>query len=106
PSSRTPTPARRRNDGRGRLDLEFDTVILDDGVGQELPRHVVDSRPGLGGIGLVERQYQVLAGAHLGDRVETERVQPASDGQSRRVVDHRLERDKDLYAVPHTRPRA
>src|SRR5512143_36720 len=60
-------PGKRTTPNRMLRDGSFHPEVLDDGVGQEVPAHVLDARGG-GALGHLE--LDVLADAHAGDLVE------------------------------------
>src|SRR5262249_16194967 len=74
---------------------DFDSVILDDRVGEELLAHLLDAGAGGGRIGLGELQFDELALADLADIGKAEPLQRVADCLALRVEDPGLETDMD-----------
>jgi hypothetical protein len=80
---------------------ELDAVILDDRVGEQLTGHLLDSGASLRLIVGLEGHDQILSRAHVADGIKTQGVQPTLDGQTRRVIDDRLQGDEHLGPIRH-----
>src|SRR3990170_2828178 len=75
--------------------LEFVSVILDDGVGEELLAHVLYFGAGARRIALGHLDLDIFTLAHIANRAEAERMERAGDRLALRVEHPRLQRDGD-----------
>src|SRR5687768_12108067 len=78
----------------------FDGVVLEDGIHEQLPAHLVDA--GADGLDRVTRDVELdhLPDAQAADVGEAEAAERALDGRALHVHDPRLEPDEDAHPHP------
>src|SRR5262249_20311884 len=74
---------------------DFDAVILDRGIGEELLSGAFKGRFGAGAVAALDLDIEDLALAHAGDPADPERAQRAFNGFALRIENAGLERDGD-----------
>ena len=83
--------------------LEFISVVLDDGVGEELLAHALYFGAGARRIALGHLDLDIFTLAHIANRAEAERMERAGDRLALRVEHARLHRrpfaEKDGLAL-------
>jgi hypothetical protein len=72
--------------------LQFEAVVFDDGVGQQLLAHLPDAPRRRLLVVRVQGQFHVLADADFADFAEAERVQGVLNGVALRVEHARFDR--------------
>src|SRR5262245_59867862 len=74
---------------------DFDAVILDHGIGEELLGGTFKRRLGTGAVAALDLDIEDLALAHAGDPADPKRAQRAFNGFALRIENAGLERDGD-----------
>src|SRR5580700_338790 len=82
---------------------DFDRVILDHRIGQQLPAHILHSGARRGRVGLGQFELDQLALANLADSVEAEPLQGIADRLALGVEHPRLQADMDARLHPAPR---
>src|SRR5947209_1056773 len=81
---------------------DFDRVVFDDRVGEELLAHILDPGARRSGVGVLKLQLDQLALTHFADAVEAEPFQGIADGLALRIEHAGLQ--ADMHAGLHRRP--
>src|SRR5882762_1287362 len=88
-------PPHRTSSALVTLRLDLKAIVLDHVVREQLLAHRFDTLSGLMLAARLEADLDVLADAHVADFAKTERGKTLLDGDSLRVIDHRLRCDDD-----------
>ena len=86
------------------LTLGLDRVVLEDRVGEQSPAHLVDARPGLGGVGCGHLDLDKFSDTEPADVAEPETGQRALHRRPLHVEDAGLQPDEHADLHEPTRP--